>query len=513
MILKRFFTIIFSRVVYSALFILLQLGALLFVFCFFKEQFVWFYAFCVLLSIAAGLHVLNRDMNPAYKLAWIVPILLFPIFGGFLYLLYGKARMTRSNRRSMAKVMERYRTAMSLVPGSAPELETESPDAAIHAKYISTVASVPPYRHTFTEYFPTGEAYFAALKEELEKAQRFIFLEYFIVEDGVMWGDILDILVRKAQQGVDVRMMYDDLGCVFTLPRSYDKTLEKLGIKACVFHRFNSVLDSRFNARDHRKICVVDGNVGITGGINLADEYINVYPKHGHWKDSGVLLRGRAVWSLTVMFLTMWDYYRKEQADFSMYLPGMEPAADTGATGYAQPYTDVPIDDEAVGETVYLNLINRAQRYVYITTPYLIIDNELLTALRTAAKSGVDVRIITPGVPDKRLVYAVTRSNYEPLLTSGVRIYEYTPGFMHAKNFVCDDRYGIVGTINLDYRSLYLHYECAVWMYGTASVPQIKQDFTDTLDSCLEITAATLPKRNIFQCIWLAALRAFAPLL
>ena len=286
-----------------------------------------------------------------------------------------------------------------------------------------------------------------------------------------------------------------------------------MGIKACIFHRFTSVLNSRFNTRDHRKICVIDGNMGFTGGINLSDEYINDFPKYGHWKDTGVLIKGKAVWSLTVMFLALWGYVRKENEDFSIFAPEAEIVSNTESDGFVQPYTDTPFDDEQVGRTVYMNILNRAKSYVYITTPYLIIDSETLAALKTASRSGIDVRIIVPGIPDSKPVDAATKSYYEQLLKAGVRVYEYTPGFIHAKNFVSDDKYAVVGTINLDYRSLYLHYECAAWIYGAKSVFDVKEDFLNTLEKSTEITLESIGHKNLLQRAGLAVLKTFAPLM
>lgn len=511
--MRKFFTIIFGRIMYIILFVVVQLGALFIVLSFFQSKFAYFYVACMLLSIITGFYVLNKDMNPAYKIAWLIPIMLLPIFGGLIYLMFGKTRMSKAEKNRLKYCECKYSEAIQRYPGAFDMLSRDSEEAAMHSKYISTITGVPPYRHTATKYLHIGEEYFEAIMAELEKAERFILLEYFIIEEGVMWNKILEILKRKAASGVEIMVMYDDLGCLFTLPQTYDRTLEKMGIKACVFHRFNSILNARFNTRDHRKICVIDGNVGFTGGINLADEYINAYAKHGHWKDSGIMLKGEAVWSLTVMFLTMWDYFRKEDHCFSDYAPNTELKDCVSDDGFVQPYTDTPYDDEALGETVYMNLINRSRRYVYITTPYLIIDNEMLTALRTAAKSGVDIRIIVPGVPDKKFVYAVTRSYYEMLLKAGVRVYEYTPGFIHAKNFMSDDQYGVVGTINLDFRSLYLHYECAVWMYRSSAVAQIKEDFLRTMAQSEEITIAAVKKRTAIERVRLAVLRVFAPMM
>ena len=307
--------------------------------------------------------------------------------------------------------------------------------------------------------------------------------------------------------------MYDDMGCIMTLPHHYERKMEALGIACSVFNPFIPILSSRLNNRDHRKICVIDGHTGFTGGINLADEYINAYEKHGHWKDSSIILKGDAVWNLTVMFLAMWDDIRGIKEDYEKFKPRVYQSVPESRDGYVQPYSDNPLDDEIVGETVYFNLINKAKRYVYITTPYLIIDNEMVTALSVAAKSGVDVRIITPHIPDKWYVHAVTRAYYEGLLENGVKIYEYTPGFIHAKTFAVDDEYGTVGTINLDYRSLYLHFECGVWLYRTRSVLQIKEDFLAMLPICQEITLEECRNVKWYRKLVRACLRIFAPLM
>ena len=328
-----------------------------------------------------------------------------------------------------------------------------------------------------------------------------------------MWDTILEILKEKVKQGVEVRVIYDDMGCIMTLPYRYDRKLEALGIQCCVFNPFIPVLTSRLNNRDHRKICVIDGHTGFTGGINLADEYINAYEKHGHWKDTAVLLRGEAVWNLTVMFLSMWDYIHGINEDFAPYKPSVHLTEQVESDGYVQPYSDNPLDGESVGETVYLNLINRAKRYVYINTPYLILDNEMATALRMAAKSGVDVRIVTPHIPDKWYVHAVTRAYYQMLLESGVRIYEYTPGFVHAKTFVVDDEYATVGTVNLDYRSLYLHFECGVLLYRSSSVAAVKEDYLKTLEVCQDVTLEECRRVPLIRQLGRAVLRVFAPLM
>jgi len=318
------------------------------------------------------------------------------------------------------------------------------------------------------------------------------------------------VLAEKAAAGVDVRVLYDDIGCIFTLPRKYPSVLKKKGIKCCVFNRFLPRLSVRMNNRDHRKILIVDGKTAYTGGINLADEYINEKVRFGHWKDTGILLHGDAVWSLTVMFLNMWNFTAGTNEDFSIFRP--EPVQSSGK-GFVQPYTDSPLDDEPVVETVYLNLINRAKDYVYLTTPYLIIDHATTMALVSAAKSGADVRIITPHIPDKKIIFEVTRAHYLSLLEAGVRIYEYTPGFIHAKNFVVDDQYATVGTVNMDYRSMFLHFENGVVLYNTPTIMDIKIDFLATQALSQEVTLKDCKSISLFRRILRALLRVFAPLM
>ena len=509
--MKKILRFITQRVVITALLIVLQ-ALLLFGFIWkLDNYFVYFYAGSVLLSLLITLGIINSKSNPAYKIAWLIPILLFPVFGGLVYLLFGSDRTGRYLRKKLQGIG----TEMDNVIGEAHRrsgAEQLPPDAANQSRYISHCAYCPPYQNTTTEYLPLGEVKFERMVEELKKAKHYIFLEYFIIQEGKMWNTILDILRQKAAEGVDVRVIYDDMGCIMILPTGYDRTLERMGIKCRIFNPFVPILSSRFNTRDHRKICVIDGNVGFTGGINLADEYINAYEKHGHWKDTSILLKGEAVFNLTVMFLSMWDYLdgTTGKTDYSRYYPTVW---DENAKGYVQPFADNPLDDEAVGETVYLNLINKAKRYVYITTPYLILSSEMITALTSAAKCGVDVRIITPHIPDKWYVHAVSRSHYQTLIEAGVKIYEYTPGFIHAKTFVVDDDYAVVGTINLDYRSLYLHFECAVWMYQTPSVAQVRDDFFKTQQISQEITLEECRSLSFPRRLGRSVLRVFAPLM
>lgn len=402
----------------------------------------------------------------------------------------------------------------SLLPNDniLKEVSTQNIHASNQSRYLQNSAYGPPFKNTSTEYFPLGEFKFKKLKEELKKAKEFIFLEYFIIDEGKMWSEILEILLEKVSKGVDVRVIYDDFGCVLTLPYRYDKKLESMGIKCAIFNPLIPILTPRLNNRDHRKIAIIDGQVGFTGGINLADEYINGIDRFGHWKDSAIMIKGEAVWSLTVMFLSMWDYMKGIDEGFNKFKKETHENYKE-QNGYVQPFTDNPLDDETVGEITYLNLINKAKNYVYITTPYLIIDNEMVVALTSAAKVGIDVRIITPHNPDKWYVQAVTRSYYKVLLEEGVKIYEYTPGFIHSKNFIVDDEYGVVSTINMDYRSLYLHFECGVWMYKTDSIMDMKKDFLNTLKVSKKITYDEAVRIKMYRRLGRSILRVFSPLM
>ncbi len=509
--MKKLMTLLFHRVVLVALMMLVQLVLLLVMVLRFNEYYVYFYWICTALSAVAVFWIVGNSSNPAYKIAWIIPILLFPVFGGLFYLMFGGNRLSRLTRKRMKWMEDKLST--TLKPDyKAETLRPLGDDAVIQADYLERMAHCPVYGGTDTEYFPLGDLCFPRMLEELRKAERYIFLEFFIIHEGVMWNAILEILAEKAAAGVDVRVIYDDFGCILTLPRDYDKQLEEMGIRCCVFNRLVPVLSVRLNNRSHRKLLIIDGKTGFTGGVNLADEYINQIEKYGHWKDSAILLRGEAVWSMTVMFLIMWDHIRELREDYSLCRPAYLPGECPEGTGFVQPYADSPLDGEAVGETVYLNLISRAHRYVYIMTPYLIIDDTMNTALSIAAKSGLDIRIMTPHIPDKKIVFEVTRAHYEPLLRAGVKIYEYTPGFVHAKSFVVDDEYGVVGSVNMDYRSLFLHFENGVLLYRTPSVPDIRKDFEKTLLQCREMTLTDCMEVSIRKRILRAVLRVFAPM-
>ena len=465
-----------------------------------------------LLSILVCLYIISRNSTGGYKLIWIFMILMFPVFGGLLYLLFSFQGDTKKFARHAARTEAKAKSMLGFHGTSEEELLEELPSQAAQMQYLQNHAGFPVYTDSQTLYLSPGEKKFDCLLQELKKAQRYIFLEYFIIQEGYMWNSILEILKEKAAQGVKVRVLYDDIGCFLKLPQDYDSQLRSMRIDCRVFNRFKPVLTSMQNNRDHRKIAVIDGKVAFTGGINLADEYINAIERFGHWKDASVMVSGKAAWSFTLMFLQMWELTTGEDEDYAQYDPWVLSDCPVQASGFVQPYADSPMDKENVGEQVYLQIINNARRYLYINTPYLIIDESMMSALCLAAKSGVDVRIVTPHKWDKWFVHVTTRSYYRDLMAAGVRIYEYSRGFIHSKTFVSDDTVATVGTTNLDFRSLYLSFECGVLMYRTEAVAQLKEDFLNTLEQCHEITDGDCqcgPIRRIFQDV----LRLFAPLM
>ena len=501
-----------SRMVVVGLMIVVELV----VFLFFLIKFSHYSALVSLLgtiiSALVVLWIINKSDNPAYKLAWIIPILIFNIAGGVLYLILGNKKPSKNMRFRLEKVQQKTSKYLKQDEEILQEIKNKNKTVYGHMNYINNASGYPMHKNTEVKYYSLGEDNYVDLIKELKKAKKYIFMEYFIIEEGQMWNGILEILEQKAKEGLDVRLMYDDMGCVSLLPYGYDKELEKKGIQCIAFNPFKPLLSLAMNNRDHRKITVIDGHTGFTGGINLADEYINVKERFGHWKDTGVMLKGEGVWNLTMMFLEMWNSNRQTDADFSIYKPEVHQWETTLSDGYVQPYGDSPLDEEVVGENVYLNIINTAKNYVYIFTPYLIIDNEMMTALCLAAKKGVDVKIVTPGIPDKKTVFKLTRSYYRQLIEAGVKIYEYTPGFIHAKVFICDDEIATVGTINMDYRSLYLHFECGVYMYKCKCISDIKKDVLETISKSKEFSKKDINngRRNS---LWQAILRVFAPLM
>ncbi len=507
--IKKVLGLLFSRMVVVGVLIFLQFVLLVALLVGFRDRVMYAYPVMVVLSVAVSVWVVTGEDNPAYKISWVLVISALPVFGGLFYILFGNKRVPDDLKIRIQQFYDATIRRIEPGEGSHDRLEAEDPQLGMQARYIRNVSGFPVWDGTQGEYLPIGEAFFEALKLELMQARRFIFMEYFIVQEGRMWDPIFDILRKKAAEGVEVRFLYDDVGTLQTLPNNYRTVLEKAGIKTAIFNPFRPHLNIAMNYRDHRKITVIDGNVGFCGGINLADEYINAYEKHGHWKDTAVLLRGSGVWNLTLMFLMMWQFTTTVETDFDRYRPTQAVPNE----GYVQPFGDSPLDNLNVSENAYMQIINRATRYVYITTPYLILDNEMITALSTAAQSGIDVRIITPHIADKWYVHIVTRSYYSQLIRAGVKIYEYTPGFIHAKMFTSDDKVAIVGTTNMDYRSFYLHFECGVSFYNSPVAKDVRDDFLNTLQVCQPISLEEMEQLPLSRRILAKLLRLMAPLM
>jgi cardiolipin synthase len=459
------------------------------------------------ISFLVCLDIVGKKEKGGYKLTWIFLILIFPIFGGLFYVLF----YLQSNPKKYRRYFDGHDRAcrpLALLPGSALESLRGAPCLS-QIRYLQEYAGFPVYSRTRTEYLPSGEAFYKKALEKLQTAERYIFLEFFILRPGLMLDSILALLEKKAREGLDVRLLYDDIGCFLSLPAQFRDYLKERGIKCEVFNPFTPLFSSLQNNRDHRKIIIIDGKIAFTGGVNLADEYINAIEKYGHWKDAAIMVEGEAAWSLTLIFFQLWNMGKHKVEDYSAFYPGQ---AAVGSDGFVQPYADSPMDEENVGEHVFIKIINNAKEFVFINTPYLIVDDNILSALTLAAKSGVDVRIITPYRADKKWVHITTQSYYRQLVKAGVKVYEYSDGFNHSKTFVSDDRVAAVGTTNLDFRSLYLHFECGVCLYENSSIAGIKDDFLNTLPVCRAITLADCSPRfgkRLFQDL----LRLFAPLM
>ena len=508
---KGLLSIIFSRFWIMAILIILQfvvLFASIFWFSDYRQHYdILKNAFVAIMV----LYLLNHNMNSTAKITWLVIVMLFPVFGSLLFWFTQLELGHRMEKARLDYLISTTKTSIQQDKEIIQKLSEESPETEALVHYLARSGCFPIYDQTDVSYFSTGEDKFEVLLNQLEQAKSFIFLEYFIVEEGIMWGQVLEILARKAAEGVEVRVMYDGTCESSLLPYDYPKRLATLGIKCKMFAPVTPFLSTHYNYRDHRKIVVIDGQVAFTGGVNLADEYINQKLRFGHWKDTAIMLKGEAVKSFTLMFLQMWNVEEKTPEFYKYINASALPVKE--AKGYVIPYGDCPLDDDKVGERVYMDILNRANKYVHIMTPYLILDGEMETALRFAAKRGVDVKIILPGIPDKKSAYALAKSHYKNLLEAGVKIYEYTPGFVHAKVFTSDDCKAVVGTINLDYRSLYHHYECAAYMYKTDCIVDIEKDFKETLAKCTRVTKETVKKEKLGWKVAGWVLKVVAPLM
>lgn len=502
--------VIFGRTTIIIALILIQVVMLVGVFLYFEQYVPFFFGGNIVFGLLIVLYIINRPSNPSVQLSWVILTLAVPVVGGLLYLYVETHIGHRIVERQLASLYRETEKFVQQDETIMNELRRRDMGTARLADYIRSNGNFSIYQNTRVVYFPIGEAKLAAMLEELEKAEEYIFMEYFIIAKGYMWAKILDVLERKVKEGVEVRVMYDGTCAVNLLPYSYPKMMQRIGIQCKMFAPLRPILSTHYNNRDHRKILVIDGKVGFTGGINIGDEYINREMRHGHWKDTAVMLEGEAVEGLTQMFLQMWNVDQKTE-DMSRYLNKKH--SSVPAEGFVLPFGDSPFDSELIGETVYMDILNRAETYVHIMSPYLIIDHEMMTALCYAAKRGVEVKLMLPHIPDKKLAFALARSHYRELLGAGVQIYEYTPGFVHAKVFVSDDRKAVVGTINLDYRSLYLHFECGAFLYEAPVIAEIEADYQATLAQCQRVSMADYKDTSLFFRAAGKVLKLIAPLM
>ena len=499
-----------GRIIPLVLIVLGELCLYTFLFKWLTTSFVFVEVILHILSILIVLNIVRTSRHLSSDLMWIILIMLFPVFGTFVYVLMLLSLFFGKTFHNI--IIEQKKAASYYIQDEAiiDEIRTENPDYVSHLAFLQK-EGFPFYRNMDFKYFAPCEAGFETMLEELSKAEKYIFMEYFIIEEGIMFNSILSILEDKVKQGVEVRVMYDDMGSLGTLPASYAKQLEKKGIKAVSFNRVSPIINTIMNHRDHRKILVIDGKVAFSGGANLADEYINKRVKYGHWMDNIICIKGKAVWSYLVMFLTNWNALRHEDFDYSVFKCS-DFVDESSYDGYIAPYAETPLDQELTGQSVYEDLLNSANEYVYIMTPYLIIDSEMVNTLIHTAKKGVDVRIIMPGIADKQIVHDIGTTYYAQLIQGGVKIYEYKPGFVHSKVFISDDIYATVGTINLDYRSLYLHFENGTLLYKSKKIMDVKQNFFNTLSQCKKIQMEDTHV-NIVKGLFLSVIRIFSPLM
>ncbi len=510
--MRRLLKLVTGRFFWTFVFIFFQIGVVAITLRYVESRFGLAVINSVL-GIVVSFLIFSRDDAPEYRMSWILLIMVVPVFGCSMYLIFGNKKKGIAQEKRMRKYHELK--SMHMIDSFQKSVEPEkvlSPDDAKLSMYVSGLSESKVFGNTTTDYYPLGDLCFPDMVEEIKKAKKFIFLEYFIFDKGVFWDTILEILKQKVNEGVEVLLMYDDMGSIASLPMHYYKELRSYGIHAVAFNPARPRLNPKLNYRDHRKVCIIDGNVAISGGLNIADEYINRKITHGHWKDNGFIIRGDGVWNYTFMFLQLWSYSAPEEYhvdDFSKYMPTESSSQD----GYIQSFGDSPLDEFSVAENAYMSIINNAKRYVWISTPYLILDSSMVNALTLAARSGVDVRILTPSIPDKKSVFAHTRANYRVLLANGVRILEYVPGFMHSKMFVSDDQIALVGTTNMDFRSFFLHFESGTIFYGGKTVQAVKDDFSDTFNLCKEITYKEFSARPIGQKLLALFSKIASPLL
>ena len=467
------------------------------------------------LKLTVVLYILYKHSSPEYKLSWVVFITFLPIAGIVVYLLWGNSELRKKKEKSFNNIEKQSQKYLENLNIEKQILELDK-SRYLQAKYITNVTGYPCYKGQDIQYFGSGEELFSNLKEDLKKANEYILIEFFLISEGKLWQEILDILKQKVSQGVRITIIVDSFGSLQRRPKNFVQNMKKIGIEVVMFNPFNTFTNGYFNYRDHRKIVVIDGVIAYTCGMNLADEYANIIERYGHWKDSGVKVVGKAALNYAIMVLRSLQSCKKESVDFKWYKDVRDicvNAVNTPTHGFLVSYSDGPNNKKNPVENIYVKMISNAKDYVYITTPYLILDETILNALLNSVRSGVDVKIILPHIPDKKIVNIVTKSYYQVLLEAGIKIYEYAPGFIHAKNIVSDDCCASIGSANMDFRSFHINFEAGVWMYKTGIEFDIKKDFENTLKESIEINYEEWKNRNIFLKAIEAILSAFAPMM
>lgn len=498
-----------NRILISALLLVLQLAFLFFIIYDSSLYSVWGFMLSMALGAVTSIFIINKRGNADHKISWIIFILIFPIFGISVYILWGGGRVLPHLRKKMNACEAHYNPFLQDSAAALQSMRYFDMPHSRQADYLTNEAELPLYSNTSAEYLPSGERYFTRLLEELENAKHYIYLEFFILAEGYMWDKIYEILKRKASEGVEVKIIFDDFGSIKRQRKGFLQKIRKAGIEISIFNPIYPLFNNFLNNRNHRKIVVIDGLLAFTGGINIGDEYINREKRFGHWMDSGVIIKGDAVNSFLCMFCTMWEFITGKHIDAETHIKKSNIVDD----GFAIPYCDGPLNLNNPAEGIYTQILSTAQRYVYIMTPYLVIDDMMTATLCMAAKSGIEVCIVTPHIPDKWYVHNVTQYNYLELLQAGVKIYEYTPGFLHSKIFLSDDLISTVGSVNMDYRSFVFHFECGVWLSNKEAALDIKQHFREVLAVSKEITLEDWQKRPLIKRLKQSILHIFGPLM
>ncbi len=512
---KAIWRFVFSHTMLTIVLLVIQIMLLFVSFYWLTDYAPYVITVCTLLGAVLVIHIINSDENPAFQLVWMILFCAFPVLGAALYLLIKLDLGTVGVKNKLVKQEKETENFIIESPYVLNALKQQDPHFINLAYYMKHIGHATTYRNSQVKYYPLGDDKFVDMLEDLKQAEKYIFLEYFIIEEGQVWNQILDILKEKVRKGVEVRVMYDGMCSLSLLPFRYPKKLTAMGIKARQFAPIKPLLSTSQNNRDHRKILIIDGKVAYTGGVNLADEYMNQKVRFGHWKDTAIRIEGDAVLGFLVLFLQMWDVGRfGKKENYEKFITAVSrEQADKNSLGFVIPYGDGPHRKASVAETVYMDILHQAVRYVHIMTPYLIIDNEMMEALCFAANRGVDVKLILPHIPDKKILFWIAHTYYPALIRAGVQIYEYTPGFVHAKSFVSDDERAVVGTVNLDYRSFYLHFECGAYIYQNPVVRDVEKDYQETLGKCQLITLAEYNKISWMTKVLGRVFRLFAPLM